>query len=232
MDKTIEKKIAKIVKSELDTKNYEDTAWLKAFREAGGDDKQSRASYVEIRTADLNDEYYEESNRLEEKKLREEEKKQNRKDRISRAGEYKKQRRSERQSRYEYKYTAKPKRIYRDTSSLSFVEKCKYFVNGYYSLSFSFWMVGILISIILSLPIVYLTLSADLDNMGEMASLLGILYLIFNFVFQIFVILGMWRSAGFYIEENKPPFWGYVVRVFSVFAVLGLFLRVISLFAQ
>ena len=128
MDKTIERKIAKIVKSELDTKNYEDTAWLKAFREAGGDDKQSRASYVEIRTADLNDEYYDESNRLEEKKLREEEKKQNRKDRISRAGEYKKQRRSERQSRYEYKYTAKPKRIYRDTSSLSFVEKCKYFV--------------------------------------------------------------------------------------------------------
>ena len=61
MDKTIERKIAKIVKSELDTKNYEDTAWLKAFREAGGDDKQSRASYVEIRTADLNDEYYEEA---------------------------------------------------------------------------------------------------------------------------------------------------------------------------
>ena len=66
MDKTIERKIAKIVKSELDSKNYEDTAWLKAFREAGGDDKQERASYVEIRTADLNDEYYEESNRLEE----------------------------------------------------------------------------------------------------------------------------------------------------------------------
>ena len=56
MDKTIERKIAKIVKSELDSKNYEDTAWLKAFREAGGDDKQARASYVEIRTADLNDE--------------------------------------------------------------------------------------------------------------------------------------------------------------------------------
>ena len=232
MDKIIERKIAKIVKSELDSKNYEDTAWLKAFREAGGDDKQARASYVEIRTADLNDEYFEENNRLEEKKLREEEKKQNKEDRILRARELKEQRRSKRQSRNEYKYTPKPRRMNRDTSSLSFVEKCKYFVNGYYSLAFSFWVVGTLITIILSLPIVYLTLSADLDSMGEMASLLGILYLIFNFVFQIFVILGMWRSAGFYIKENKPPFWGYVVRVFSVFAVLGLFVRVISLFAQ
>ena len=99
-------------------------------------------------------------------------------------------------------------------------------------MAFSFWVVGTLITIILSLPIVYLTLSADLDSMGEMASLLGILYLIFNFIFQIFVILGMWRSAGFYIEENKPPFWGYVVRVFSVFAIFGLVVRVVSLFPQ
>jgi hypothetical protein len=127
---------------------------------------------------------------------------------------------------------SRPKKINKDTSSLSFIEKCKYFINGYYSLAFSFWVVGTLISIILALPVVYLGFLADLDSMGETASLLGIIYLIFNFVFQIFVILGLWRSAGFYIEENKPPFWGYVVRVFSVFAALGLLIRLISLFAQ
>jgi len=32
--KELEKKISKIVKSELDKNNYEDTAWLKAFKEA------------------------------------------------------------------------------------------------------------------------------------------------------------------------------------------------------
>ena len=225
MDKTLERKIAKIVKSELDSKNYEETAWLKAFREAGGDDKQARALYVELRTADLNDEYFEENNRLEEKK-------QNKEDRISRAKELKEQRRGERQYRNEYKYTSKPRRINRDTSSLSFVEKCKYYVNGYYPLSFSFWVVGILISIILSLPIVYLTLSDVSYSIGEAGAWFSVLYFFLNIVFQIFVILGLWRSAGFYIEENKPPFWGYAVRVYSVFAIIGLLVRVGSLFAE
>jgi len=225
MDKTLERKIAKIVKSELDSKNYEETAWLKAFREAGGDDKQARALYVELRTADLNDEYFEENNRLEEKK-------QNKEDRISRAKELKEQRRGERQYRNEYKYTSKPRRINRDTSSFSFVEKCKYYVNGYYPLSFSFWVVGILISIILSLPIVYLTLSDVSYSMGEAGAWFSVLYFFLNIVFQIFVVLGLWRSAGFYIEENKPPFWGYAVRVYSVFAIIGLLVRVGSLFAE
>jgi len=225
MDKTLERKIAKIVKSELDSKNYEETAWLKAFREAGGDDKQARALYVELRTADLNDEYFEENNRLEEKK-------QNKEDRISRAKELKEQRRGERQYRNEYKYTSKPRRINRDTSSLSFVEKCKYYVNGYYPLSFSFWVVGILISIILSLPIVYLSLSDVTYSMSEAGAWFSVLYFFLNIVFQIFVILGLWRSAGFYIEENKPPFWGYAVRVYSVFAIIGLLVRVGSLFAE
>ncbi len=232
MDKTLERKIAKIVKSELDSKNYEDTAWLKAFKEAGGDDKQARALYVELRTADLNDEYFEENNRLEEKKFREEEKKQNKEDRISRARELKDQRRSDRQYRNEYKYTSKPRRINRDTSSLSFVEKCKYYVNGYYPLSFSFWVVSILISIILSLPIVYLSLSDVTYSMSEAGAWFSVLYFFLNIVFQIFAILGLWRSAGFYIEENKPPFWGYAARVFSVFAIIGLLIRVGSLFAE
>ena len=59
-NKIIEKKIARIVKSELDKGNYEDTAWLKAFKEAGGDKNQARAIYVGVRSKDLEDEFYEE----------------------------------------------------------------------------------------------------------------------------------------------------------------------------
>ena len=62
-NKIIEKKIARIVKSELDKGNYEDTAWLKAFKEAGGDKNQARAIYVGVRSKDLEDEFYEEQSR-------------------------------------------------------------------------------------------------------------------------------------------------------------------------
>ena len=67
-NKIIEKKIARIVKSELDKGNYEDTAWLKAFKEAGGDKNQARAIYVGVRSKDLEDEFYEEQSKIEQEK--------------------------------------------------------------------------------------------------------------------------------------------------------------------
>ena len=68
-NKIIEKKIARIVKSELDKGNYEDTAWLKAFKEAGGDKNQARAIYVGVRSKDLEDEFYEEQSKIEQEKI-------------------------------------------------------------------------------------------------------------------------------------------------------------------
>ena len=75
-EKELEKKIAKIVKLELDKSNYEDTAWLKSFKEARGDKNEARAIYVGIRTKDLEDEFYEEQSRFEQEKIEKENQKE------------------------------------------------------------------------------------------------------------------------------------------------------------
>jgi hypothetical protein len=54
--KLIEKQIAQTIKKELDKKNYEETAWLKAFKKAEGDETKARLYYVEIREDDLYEE--------------------------------------------------------------------------------------------------------------------------------------------------------------------------------
>jgi len=225
MDKTIEKKIAKIVKSELDSKNYEDTAWLKAFREAGGDDKQARASYVEIRTADLNDEYYEENNRLEEDKLRKEEERNNREDRILRSREKREQRRYQKQDKKNNNYSSTRyttrRRFY--SSQDGFINgQVKPFWRGEYSLVFSFWIVGVVFRIGFSLPMILLNIFGVNEDVAGFLAVLFVLYVVFLFLFGIFVIVGNWRSAGFYIQDNKPPFWGYVVRIFFVIDAIVL----------
>ena len=54
-----EKKSAQIIKKELDTKKYEEVAWLKAFKKAEGDETKARLYYVEIREVELTEEIYE-----------------------------------------------------------------------------------------------------------------------------------------------------------------------------
>lgn len=231
MDKTIEKKIAKIVKSELDSKNYEDTAWLKAFRDAGGDDKQARASYVEIRTADLNDEYYEENNRLEAENLRREEEKNNREDRISRAREIKEQRRYQRQDHKNNNYSSIRSTTRRRSYSTQdgFInEKVIPFWRGDYSLTFSFWIILVLAQSAFSLPMIYLDkVGVSVDVTGFLA-LLFILYAIFLFIFNVFVIVGNWRSAGNYIRENKSAPWGFIVRIIVILQSMNTFYQVLK----
>ena len=55
MNKDLEKKIAKIVKAEIDKRDYEDTAWLKALKKAKGNEQEARGYYIEIRSKDIED---------------------------------------------------------------------------------------------------------------------------------------------------------------------------------
>jgi uncharacterized membrane protein YhaH (DUF805 family) len=231
MDKTIEKKIAKIVKSELDSKNYEDTAWLKAFREAGGDDKQARASYVEIRTADLNDEYYEENNRLEEEKFRKEEERNNREDRILRAREIREQRHYQKQDKKNNNYSSirstTRRRFY--TNQDGFINgKVKPFWRGEYSLVFSFWIILVIAQSVISLPMISIGIVGVTEDVTGFLALLFILYAIFLFIFNIFVMVGNWRSAGNYIIENKGAPWGFIVRIIIILQALNTFYQVLK----
>jgi len=124
--------------------------------------------------------------------------------------------------------TSKTKKISKDTSTFTFVEKIKHYLNGQYSLAFSFWVVGFLIQMAVASPFLYFFITG-VDDVSDFTVFILIAYAIFLFIFNIGVVVGQWRSAGFYIEENKPPFWGYVVRVLNVLTILGLLLQVINI---
>ena len=53
-----EKKIAKIVKNEIDNKKYDEVIWLRAFKKAKGNKEEAQALYAEYRTEELERVYY------------------------------------------------------------------------------------------------------------------------------------------------------------------------------
>ena len=127
--------------------------------------------------------------------------------------------------------TSRPKKISKDTPSFTFIEKVKYFLNGQYSLAHSFWFVGILIQIIVAVPFLYFFITG-VDDVSDFTAFILVAYVILLFIFNIGVIVGLWRSAGFYIRENKPPFWGYVVRVLNIITALSLVVEFFKLFSN
>ena len=232
--KELEKKISKIVKSELDKNNYEDTAWLKAFKEARGDKNEARAIYIEIRTRDLEDEFYDEQERIEAERIERENKiEQERIDKENRIYELRAKRDELRENRrvknLEKSYSKKESNLrssYQNENS--FIEtKIKPFIRGEESLAYSYWGIGVLLAIILALPLfIFENLKSD-----SAAIILG-LYALAYIIFIIFVSIGIWRSAGFYvIEKNKKKengFWGYAARVSVVLAIIRFFVEIVK----
>jgi hypothetical protein len=232
--KELEKKISKIVKSELDKNNYEDTAWLKAFKEARGDKNEARAIYIEIRTRDLEDEFYDEQERIEAERIERENKiEQERIDKENRIYELRAKRDELRENRrvknLEKSYSKKESNLrssYQNENS--FIEtKIKPFIRGEESLTYSYWGIGVLLAIILALPLfIFENLKSD-----SAAIILG-LYALAYIIFTIFVSIGIWRSAGFYvIEKNKKKesgFWGYAARVSVVLAIIRFFVEIVK----
>lgn len=232
--KELEKKISKIVKSELDKNNYEDTAWLKAFKEARGDKNEARAIYIEIRTRDLEDEFYDEQERIEAERIERENKiEQERIDKENRIYELRAKRDELRENRrvknLEKSYSKKESNLrssYQNENS--FIEtKIKPFIRGEESLAYSYWGIGVLLAIILALPLfIFENFKSD-----SAAIILG-LYALAYIIFTIFVSIGIWRSAGFYvIEKNKKKengFWGYAARVSVVLAIIRFFVEIVK----
>jgi len=243
--KELEKKISKIVKSELDKNDYEDTAWLKAFKEARGDKNEARAIYIEIRTRDLEDEFYEEQERIETERVERENKieqeridkenriEQARIDKETRIYELRAKRDELRENRRvknsEKSYSKKESNLrssYQNENS--FIEiKIKPFIRGEESLVYSYWGIGVLLAAVLALPLFIF----DNPKSDSTAIILG-LYALAYIIFTIFVSIGIWRSAGFYvIEKNKKKengLWGYAARVSVVLAIIRFFVEIIK----
>jgi hypothetical protein len=224
-NKDIEKKIAKIVKSELDKSNYEDTAWLKAFKEAKGDKNQARAIYVGIRSKDLEDEFYDELSRIEHEKLEKQSKiEQEKVDREKRLQQLRLKKEELKQNR---KNQESQKSSYNKSTSTynSFLEtSVKPFFRGEFDLYYSYWMVGFVYSLIFSLPLFILSLYKS--NPSGFGGLIYFIYCLAFVAWVIFVNIGIWRSAGFYVikskQNNESGFWGYVARLIVILSYIRM----------
>jgi hypothetical protein len=230
--KELEKKISKIVKSELDKNDYEDTAWLKAFKEARGDKNEARAIYIDIRTRDLEDEFYEEQEKIEVERIEKENKieqaridKENRIQELrAKRDELREKRRLKNSEKFYSKKESNLRSSYQDESS--FIEtKIKPFIRGEETLVYSYWGIGVLLAVILALPL-FIFENPKSDSGAIILGLYALAYIIFT----IFVSIGIWRSAGFYvIEKNKKKesgFWGYAARVSVVLAIIRFFVEI------
>jgi hypothetical protein len=225
-EKELEKKISKIVKLELDKSNYEDTAWLKAFKEARGDKNEARAIYVGIRAKDLEDEFYEEQSIIEQERIEKENKleqekidRENRLDQLRMKKEEFKERRNLRE-RPSYNRSA--------INNDSFLENnIKPFIRGEYSLSFSYWYIGFLVTVIVNLPLIII--EAQKVEPEGIGALFYFVYIIAVIIYIIFANLGIWRSAGFYviekIKKKESGFWGYAARVTVILGILRFFVE-------
>ena len=106
------------------------------------------------------------------------------------------------------------------------------FLEGKYSLGHSYWVVGVLGSLGVGIPLFLIAVS-DIDNMSSFAATLGIIYYLFYLLYCVGVLIGTWRSAGFYIQQKlkskQSPIWGYSARVALVLGAASLLNEIIKL---
>ena len=107
------------------------------------------------------------------------------------------------------------------------------FLEGKYSLVHSYWIIGTLGSIVVGLPI-FITAEVGVSNISETVAGLILLYMLFYAIFIVISLIGIWRSAGFYILEKEKKkqsgFWAYAARVMVVLAGLSLISEIFKLF--
>ena len=107
------------------------------------------------------------------------------------------------------------------------------FLEGKYSLGHSYWVVGVLGSIGVGIPLFLIAVS-DIDNMTGFIATLAIVYYFFYLLYCVGVLLGTWRSAGYYIQEKikskESPIWGYSARVSLVLGAVSILNEVLRLF--
>ena len=107
------------------------------------------------------------------------------------------------------------------------------FLEGKYSLGHSYWVVGILGSIGVGIPL-FLVIASDVNEMSSFSSFLVVVYYFFYLFYCIGTSIGIWKSAGNYINKNikakVSPFWGYAARTAVVLGAASLLNEILKLF--
>ena len=93
----------------------------------------------------------------------------------------------------------------------------KTFWEGEYSLGQSFWVYGVLLNLIFSLPLIYADM--NVNSLSEGAATLFLLYFAFFIAAYVWINVGIWKSATKYAKKKST--WGGVAKVAVVLSVLN-----------
>ena len=87
------------------------------------------------------------------------------------------------------------------------MKKLEQFFNGKLSLAQSFWIWLVLANLAFQLAIMLL---------GQLGLFLTYLLFISKIVYEVFAIIGVWRSATNYIKKKKKVYWGWLAKISAV----------------
>jgi hypothetical protein len=106
--------------------------------------------------------------------------------------------------------------------------------KGEQTLVFTYWIIGFLGGILLSLIISYLENIEVFNSDSGIVILLSVAFLLFFFCYTVFSLVAIWRSAGSYIATAKSDqvirrsgsHWGYIARILVIFG----WIQIIAIF--
>lgn len=87
------------------------------------------------------------------------------------------------------------------------MKKLEQFFNGKLSLAQSFWIWLVLANLAFQLAIMLL---------GQLGLFLTYLLFISKIVYEVFAIIGVWRSATNYIKKKKTVYWGWLAKISAI----------------
>ena len=101
----------------------------------------------------------------------------------------------------------------------------KKYWNGEYSLAFSYWVIGLIFSALVVVSISYVTDFIDTQGSSLTYSAWAIVfYAIAVLAYQVWFVVGAWRSATRYnISSLKTPIWGNVAKFAIVISCIQCF---------
>lgn len=87
------------------------------------------------------------------------------------------------------------------------MKKLEQFFNGKLSLAQSFWIWLVLANLAFQLAIMLF---------GQLGLFLTYLLFISKIIYEVFAIIGVWRSATNYIKKKKKVYWGWLAKISAI----------------
>ena len=98
----------------------------------------------------------------------------------------------------------------------------KSFWQGEWSLVQTFWGYGVVGNIVLGIPVIYW--EDSFKSLSDGVNMLFSIYNVFYFVFFVWVLVGIWRSATNYAKKKK--LWGGLAKIYVFLNVLNLVVQI------